>query len=180
MLCDLTGQNCRHIADGPVQVMRCVELRNRMFGDHQALRGFDAVRGLCPRGPLRDCDGLRVDLVRLRASLQRRRPGIPFGTPSRLRRVGGFRGGVGRLELSTKVGAGPGEPPKVPLEVDWVVVVVEPVVVVVEWVVVVVVLVDGVVVVVVDVVPPVTQRLASWLCGPGAEGPRKMSPGCLL
>ena len=40
--------------------------------------------------------------------------------------------------------------------------------------------VDGVVVVVVDVVPPVTQRLASWLCGPGVDGPSRMSPACLL
>jgi len=39
--------------------------------------------------------------------------------------------------------------------------------------------VDGVVVVVVDVVP-VTQRLSSWLCGPGVEGPSRMSPACLL
>jgi hypothetical protein len=47
--------------------------------------------------------------------------------------------------------------------------------------VVVVVVVDGVVVdVVVDVVPPVTHRLASWLCGPGADAPSRMSPACLL
>jgi hypothetical protein len=32
----------------------------------------------------------------------------------------------------------------------------------------------------VEVVPPLTHRLASWLCGPGVEGPRKMSPACLL
>jgi len=37
-----------------------------------------------------------------------------------------------------------------------------------------------VLVVVVDVVPPVGQRLASWLCGPGVDGPRRMSPSCLL
>ena len=57
---------------------------------------------------------------------------------------------------------------------------VELVVVVVD--VVVVVVVDGVVVVVVvvDVVPPVTHRLASWLCGPGVDGPSRMSPSCLL
>lgn len=74
--------------------------------------------------------------------------------------------------------------------VDVELVVVEPVVVevdcvvvdVVDGVVVVVVVdVDGVVVVVVvDVVPPVAQRLASWLCGPGADGPSRMSPECLL
>jgi hypothetical protein len=59
------------------------------------------------------------------------------------------------------------------------VVVVEPVVVeVVDCVVVDV--VDGVVVVVVDVVPPVGHRLASWLCGPGVDGPSRMSPACLL
>src|SRR5919108_220669 len=42
--------------------------------------------------------------------------------------------------------------------------------------------VDGVVVdvVVVDVVPPLGHRLASWLCGPGVEGPSRMSPSCLL
>jgi hypothetical protein len=39
--------------------------------------------------------------------------------------------------------------------------------------------VDGVVVVVVEVVPPVTHRLASWLCGPGVDGPSRMSPACL-
>jgi hypothetical protein len=72
--------------------------------------------------------------------------------------------------------------------VDVELVVVEPVVVEVDCVVVdvvdgvvVVVVVDGVVVVVVvDVVPPVTHRLASWLCGPGADGPSRMSPECLL
>ena len=43
--------------------------------------------------------------------------------------------------------------------------------------------VDGVVVVVVvvvDVVPPLGHRLASWLCGPGVDGPSRMSPACLL
>ena len=40
--------------------------------------------------------------------------------------------------------------------------------------------VDGVVVVVVDVVPPLGHRLASWLCGPGVDGPSRMSPSCLL
>jgi len=72
--------------------------------------------------------------------------------------------------------------------VDVELVVVEPVVVEVDCVVVdvvdgvvVVVVVDGVVVVVVvDVVPPVTHRLASWLCGPGVDGPSRMSPECLL
>ena len=72
--------------------------------------------------------------------------------------------------------------------VDVELVVVEPVVVEVDCVVVdvvdgvvVVVVVDGVVVVVVvDVVPPVTHRLASWLCGPGVDGPSRMSPACLL
>jgi hypothetical protein len=65
------------------------------------------------------------------------------------------------------------------VEVDVEVVeVVEPVVV--DVVVVVVLLVDGVVVVVVEVVPPVGQRLASWLCGPGVDGPSRMSPSCLL
>lgn len=72
--------------------------------------------------------------------------------------------------------------------VDVELVVVEPVVVEVDCVVVdvvdgvvVVVVVDGVVVVVVvDVVPPVAHRLASWLCGPGVDGPSRMSPECLL
>ena len=41
--------------------------------------------------------------------------------------------------------------------------------------------VEGVVVVVVvDVVPPLGHRLASWLCGPGVDGPSRMSPACLL
>jgi hypothetical protein len=41
--------------------------------------------------------------------------------------------------------------------------------------------VEGVVVlVVVDVVPPLGHRLASWLCGPGVDGPSRMSPSCLL
>src|ERR671931_241584 len=41
--------------------------------------------------------------------------------------------------------------------------------------------VEGVVVVVVvDVVPPLGHRLASWLCGPGVEGPSRTSPACLL
>jgi hypothetical protein len=53
-------------------------------------------------------------------------------------------------------------------------------VVVVVGVVVVVVVVGVVVVVVVDVVPTLGQRLASWLCGPGVEGPSRTSPACLL
>jgi hypothetical protein len=64
------------------------------------------------------------------------------------------------------------------VDVDCVVVEVEPVVVVVECVVVVV-LVDGVVVVV-EVVPPLTHMLGSLRLSPGNDGPRRMSPGCLL
>jgi hypothetical protein len=67
--------------------------------------------------------------------------------------------------------------PVVDVDVEVLVVVVPVVVVDVELVVVVLV-VDGVVVVVVVVL--VTHRLASWLCGPGVEGPRRMSPACLL